>query len=216
MAAGVRTPHQNRSWPSTNRTSARQAGHLGTMALAERVRLGREQDEVGMAGRDLVELHGRVAVRRIGEHAGEAEAGEHRGAVGVPLIVIHGRRQIGTNAVRGAAAAGAVGAGVQAWKASRSPAGRSTPTAAASASRHGSTSATASTCGHVQPQPGGRERVGVLGAGSPRRSRRPGPARARRSRRVGVLRAAHRRQVRVLAEAGAPRRARPPRPAATP
>ena len=45
------------------------------MALAERVGLGREQDEVGAAGRDLVQRRrSGSARRRVGEDVAHAEA----------------------------------------------------------------------------------------------------------------------------------------------
>ena len=145
MAAGVRTPHQNRSWPSTRRTSAPQRRpRSARWRSPERVGLGGEQDEVGMAGRDLVELDGRVALRphRRTRRRGRGGRGPTRRRCR-PFIVIHGRRQIGTNA-RPRRPAGGTGGPEPRSEGSRCRRRDARPPAA-SASRHGSTSATAST-----------------------------------------------------------------------
>ena len=63
MRRGVRTPHQNRSWPSTSTTGAT-CCQLGDVPLAERVRLDGASTTSGCSARDLVERDRRVAVGR--------------------------------------------------------------------------------------------------------------------------------------------------------
>ena len=127
---------------------------LGDVPVAERVRLGRQQHEVGCERRDVVER------RRSGTSPGgrRARCVTPRWASSdepyvSPLIVIHGRRQIGTNAadVHGSARVPEV-----------EPVARRRRRRDASAASSAATSASVVTCITWTCEPGGRQCLGVL------------------------------------------------------
>ena len=80
-AEGVRTPHQNRSWPSTSTVGATCSSSATCRSRKGYGSDGRE-DDVGPPRPHLVELDLRVPLGRVGAHVLDAERGQHGGPVG--------------------------------------------------------------------------------------------------------------------------------------
>ena len=191
-------PHQNRSWPSTRRTvGPRERGaQLGDVAVGELVRLARHEDERRAPARRCRRARpsgsGR---RRVAVTSSMPSAASTDAPYVSALIVIHGRRQIGTNAVRRRRRRGAG----HRRRSGSGATGRARPARRPSAERV----VDRADRRDEQLEAGGRQRVGVLAAvlllvdhdevGGQRHDRRD----------VGVLGAADVGQVGLLAEAGA-------------
>ncbi len=178
---GVRIPHQNRSRPSTSITRAlgQRGLHLGDVPVAERVRLARAAARGRAARRDVAERDLGIALVASPKTFAMPTCASSDEPYVSAASDIHGRRQIGTNAVASHRRR------VPSSHASHASNGAdgSTPTAAASARTAGPTSATERGDIECSASPRAVERVRRPRCGSPRRSRRRGRARARRPRR---------------------------------